>query len=198
MKVKKNWNISRFFLLPVLLSLSVFSVAQDVTIDRSYGYFGVRAGYMEIDNMEDGGSANIGFTSGFRFNNPIAIEVSLDYHTSEFSDVDRTTYALQASLLLYLAPITARIQPYFLGGGGFYLSGYDYWTDSGYRRTDFTSHKFGGHLGGGIDFWPTPDVSLTLDVRYLFLQEETPEDAVADLNGNIDGILATIGAKFRF
>jgi|GEM_PF-1509295 len=185
-------------ILPVLLVISTFGMAQDVTIDRSFSYFGVRVGYMEIDNMEDGGSANIGFTSGFRFNNSLALELSLDYHTSEFSDVDRSTYALQASLLVYLAPTTAEVQPYLLGGGGFYLSGYDYFTESGYRRTDFTSHKFGGQLGGGIDFWPTPDVSLTVDVRYLFLQEDTPEDAVADINGSIDGILATIGAKFRF
>lgn len=191
-------NLLKTVLLLMMAAVSSLCFAQDVTIDRGYGYFGIRAGYMEIDNMEDGGSANIGFTSGFRFNNPVALELSLDYHTSEFSDVDRTTYALQASLLLYLAPITARVQPYLLGGGGFYLSGYDYWTDSGYRRTDFTSHKFGGHLGGGIDFWPTPDVSLTVDVRYLFLQEDTPEDAAADINGSIDGILATIGAKFRF
>ncbi|NOZ12085.1 MAG: porin family protein [Acidobacteria bacterium] len=185
-------------MLAVLLLCSSSGFAQDVTIDQSFSYFGVRVGYMEIDNMEDGGSANIGFTSGFRFNDPFAIEMSLDYHTSEFSDVDRTTYALQASLLVYLAPATARVQPYFLGGGGFYLSGYDYWTDSGYRRTDFTSHKFGGHLGAGIDFWPTPEVSLTVDVRYLFLQEDTPNDAAADINGSIDGVLATIGAKFRF
>ncbi|NOY22141.1 MAG: porin family protein [Acidobacteria bacterium] len=191
-------HIKKWVLLSAFVLVSSLCLAQDVTIDRSYSYWGVRAGYMEIDNMEDGGSANLGFTSGFRFDGPFAIEVSLDYHTSEFSDVDRTTYALQASLLVYLAPITARVQPYVLGGGGFYLSGYDYWTDSGYRRTDFTSHKFGGHLGGGIDFWPTAEVSLTVDVRYLFLQEDIPEDSVVNINGTIDGILATIGAKFRF
>jgi len=191
-------NLWRLLILPLLLVFGASSMAQDVTIDRSYSYFGVRVGYMEIDNLEEGGSANIGFTSGYRFDNPLAIEFSLDYHTSEFSEVDRTTYALQASLLVYLAPITAQVQPYLLGGGGFYLSGYDYWTDSGDRRTDFTSHKFGGHLGGGIDFWPTSDVSLTVDVRYLFLQEDTPKDAVQDIDGSVDGILATIGAKFRF
>ena len=192
---KTGW---KFLILPVLRGYSTFITAQDVTIERSYSYFGIRAGYMEIDNLEDGGSANIGFTSGYRFDDPFAIEFSLDYHTSEFSEVNRSTYAIQASLLVYLAPITARVQPYVLGGGGYYLSGYDYWTDGGYRRTDFTSHKFGSHLGGGIDFWPTPDVSLTVDVRYLFLREGTPQDAVLDINGNVDGILATIGAKFRF
>ncbi len=188
----------RLLVFPMLLVFCTGSMGQDVTIERSYSYFGVRAGYMEIDNLEEGGSANIGFTSGYRFDDPLAIEFSLDYHTSEFSDVNRTTYALQASLLVYLAPITSRVQPYMLGGGGFYLSGYDYWTDSGYRRTNFTSHKFGGHLGGGIDVWPTPDVSLTVDVRYLFLKEDTPGDAVQDINGSVDGILITIGTKFRF
>ena len=182
----------------MVLAVSAVCPAQDVTIEKSYSYFGIRAGYMEIDNMEEGGSANIGFTSGYRFNDPLAIEFSLDYHSSEFSEVDRSTYVFQASLLVYLTPINATVQPYLIGGGGFYLSGYDYWTESGYRRTDFTSHKFGGHLGGGIDFWPTPDVSLTIDVRYLFLQEDTPEDAVQDINDSVDGILATIGAKLRF
>ncbi len=164
---------------------------QDVNYDRSYEWFGVRIGYMEIENMEDNGSLNLGFTAGYRFNEPLGIELSLDYHSSEFSEIDRTTYAFQASLMVYLAPPTAHLQPYVLGGGGYYMSGYDYFRD-GVRYTDFTSRKFGGHLGGGLDIWMGQNTSVTLDVRYLFITEDAPG------MDNVDGLLATFGTKFRF
>ncbi len=164
---------------------------QDVNYDRSYEWFGVRIGYMEIENMEDDGSLNLGFTAGYRLNEPLGIEFSLDYHSSEFSEIDRTTYAFQASLMLYLAPPTAHLQPYVLGGGGYYMSGYDYFRD-GVRYTDFTSREFGGHLGAGLDIWMGENASVTLDVRYLFISEDAPG------MDNVDGLLATFGTKFRF
>lgn len=175
----------------LLCGVQTARAAEDVAYDRSYEWFGVRIGYMEIDNMEDGGSLNLGFTAGYRFNEPLGIELSLDYHSSDFSEIDRSTYAFQASLIIYLTPPTARLQPYVLGGAGYYMSGYDYFAD-GVRYTDFNSREFGGHLGAGLDIWTGQNASVTLDVRYLFLEEDAP--GMQD----VDGFLATFGTKFRF
>ncbi len=181
-------------LLVILFIPSVYSA--EIEREESYGYFGVRVGYMEIDGIEDGGSANLGFTLGFRVSNPVAIEFSLDYHSSEFSAVDRTTYAFQASLLLYLTSNT-NVQPYLVGGGGYYISGYDYWIN-GYKYTDFTSHKFGGHLGAGIDIMLGEYSTITFDVRYIGVDEDVPQEYFGYDTKTFDGILATVGAKFRF
>ena len=106
------------FAVLVLPLISLNLHAQDVTYEKSFSYLGVRVGYMQIDNLEDNGSLNIGFTSGYRINDPFAVEFSIDYHTSEFSDINRTTYAGQFSLLVYLASTQKQVQPYVLGGGG--------------------------------------------------------------------------------
>ncbi len=188
----KKVFVALFFL--ILLSPMVFSA--DIEREESYGYFGVRLGYMEIDGIEDEGSANLGFTLGFRVSNPVAIEFSCDYHSSDFSAVDRTTYALQASLLLYLSSNT-NVQPYLVGGGGYYISGYDYWVN-GYKYTDFTSHKFGGHIGAGVDILLGDYSIITFDVRYLAVDEDVPEQALGYDTKTFDGVLATVGAKFRF
>ncbi len=185
-----------FSVILILAFFSVFSFSAEIEKEESYGYFGVRLGYMEIDGIEDEGSANLGFTLGFRVSNPVAVEFSLDYHTSEFSAIDRTTYAFQASLLLYLASNT-NVQPYILGGGGYYISGYDYWVD-GYRYTDFTSHKFGLHAGAGVDILLGDYSIITFDVRYIAVDEDVPVEAFGYDNKTFDGILATVGAKFRF
>ncbi len=181
-------------LITTLFSPMVFSA--DIEREESYGYFGVRLGYMEIDGIEDEGSANLGFTLGFRVSNPVAIEFSCDYHSSDFSAVDRTTYALQASLLLYLSSNT-NVQPYLVGGGGYYISGYDYWVN-GYKYTDFTSHKFGGHIGAGVDILLGDYSIITFDVRYLAVDEDVPEQALGYDTKTFDGVLATVGAKFKF
>ena len=191
LRFPKGW----FFVLVVSCLLTVVPatpvIAQDVTYDNTQSWFGVRVGYLKIDEMEDEGSANLGFTSGLRFSDPLGIEVSLDYHSSDFSEINRTTYAFQCSLMLFLNDPTQPVQPYLLGGGGYYLSGYDYYS-GGVRYTNFTTHKFGLHAGAGVDFWIGPNSSLTLDVRYLFVEEDAPD------MDSVDGILATVGTKFRF
>ncbi len=181
-------------LIGIILGFSVF--AAEIEKEESYGYFGVRLGYMEIDGIEDEGSANLGFTLGFRVSNPVAVEFSVDYHSADFSAVDRTTFAFQASLLLYLASNT-NVQPYLVGGGGYYISGYDYWVN-GYKYTDFTSHKFGAHIGAGIDIMMGDYSVITFDVRYLAVDEDVPEEALGYDNKTFDGVLATVGAKFKF
>ena len=181
-------------LLGILFSPLIFSA--DIERDQSYAYFGVRAGYMQIDGIEDQGSANLGFTLGYRISNPVAIEFSCDYHSSDFSAVDRTTYALQASLLLYLNSST-NVQPYLVGGGGYYISGYDYWVN-GYKYTDFTSYNFGAHIGAGVDIMLGDYSIITFDVRYLAVNEDVPEDALGYGSKTYDGVLATLGAKFKF
>ena len=185
-----------FFVMLLAILLNPMAYSKDIEREESYGYFGVRVGYMEIDGIEDEGSANIGFTLGFRVSNPVAIEFSCDYHSSDFSAVDRTTYALQVSLLLYLTSNT-NVQPYLVGGGGYYISGYDYWVN-GYKYTDFTSHKFGGHLGAGVDIMLGDYSTITLDVRYIAVDEDVPREALGYDTKTFDGVLATVGAKFRF
>ena len=177
--------------LVLLFTMTGTARAQDVTVDHSHSWFGVRAGYMSIDDMDDGGSANIGFTSGLRVNNTVAVEFSIDYHSSDFSEADRTTYAFQCSALVFFAGTRAKFQPYLVGGIGYYLSGYDYYRD-GYRYTNFNTDKFGLHGGVGADFQVAPNAWMTLDVRYLFVDEDAPD------MDSVDGILATVGTKFRF
>lgn len=74
---------------------------------------------------------------------------------------------VQLTLLAYVLP-NLRVQPYLLGGIGYYRI----WaTGVGTRETEGRSieNKFALHAGGGVDVRVSRSVSLRLDARYVFL-----------------------------
>ncbi len=171
--------------------------ATEAPPDAPGGYIGGRVGYLEVEGV-DGGSLNVGFLAGYAFQKALALEGSLDYHTADYGSNGRETVALQASVCVY--PFSGRGRPrlYAVGGVGVYYSDYEI-TEEGYTPTDTREWDAGYHAGVGIDvpiglMDDTPDSLLTIDVRYLFTREERDDPQRIEP----DGILATIGLKFRF
>ncbi len=190
------------FVLAVLLS-SLASRAEDVEPvaeappDAPGPYVGGRVGYLEVEGV-DQGSLNVGFLAGYAFEKTLAFEGSLDYHTANYSSSDRETLALQASVCVYPFPGLRRAHPYAVGGVGVYYSDYAV-KEEGYSPTGMDEWDAGFHVGGGIDIPiglmdDAPDSLVTIDVRYLFTREEHDNPQRIEP----DGILATIGLKFRF
>jgi outer membrane protein W len=98
---------------------------------------------------------------------------------------------VQLSLLFYLLP-NARVQPYLLGGGGYY---YVHVTDTGPDGVASTgSSKFGLHVGAGVDVRVSTRLSLRADARYVFLDI----DAVSSLSKTADYWQAGIGFNLYF
>lgn len=184
------------------LLVAVVLVAFPATAFAQHGapYTGARVGYLRVETV-DAGSLNVGVLGGVYFAPRLAIEGSLDYHTPDFDDYGRTTYALQASVYVY--PFTAKhaFRPYGVAGAGFYWNFYE--ADEGFGLPEDNRTDGGFHAGFGFDVVigkegdpsaggaPDRPICLTVDLRYLFTHDD-PGDVESD------GLLATLGLKFGF
>ena len=161
-------------------------------------YWGARVGYLRVEGV-DSGSLNVGLLAGYEALEWLAVEGSLDYHTSDYHESGRATWAAQANLRLYPLPFLRRFRPYVAGGIGYYYSDYDLYASESYSPSSAHEDDGGFHLGGGFDVAIPPredgqDSFVTFDARYLFTHksEDDPRKIEAD------GILVTIGYKVRF
>ncbi len=178
-----------------LLADSAEADASESAHSEGRSYVGVRVGYLEVKHV-DTGSLNLGFMFGHFFHPMFAIEGSLDYHTPEFDVAERETFAFQASAYLYPFPSLAHLQPYGVGGIGYYLSRFEF---DAFSNLDNERVGDGGfHAGFGIDFPLSGEQEedkihkFTIDIRYLF----TEESETAEIES--DGVLISLGFKGQF
>lgn len=162
---------------------------------HSDGYAAFRIGYFRLEKV-DSGSLNLGLAAGIHSNKWLSLEGSVDYHTADYDAYNRSTYAFQASLLLYPFGRPNGIQPYLVAGAGYYFSD----TNDVEGIIDVSeewSGDGGTHAGFGFDVALTDRafdaVSLTFDSRWLFTEEEMRGEGVES-----DGLLVTLGVKYRF
>ncbi|HEX7668391.1 MAG TPA: hypothetical protein VF395_02350, partial [Polyangiaceae bacterium] len=106
-------------------------------------------------------------------------------------------YPVQASLLLFLLP--GPVQPYVLGGGGWYFTRSTFLGSQAALGSE-TQHTFGGHAGGGLEFGAGRRASVYVDVRYVFLRVDSI-DTIRDRfenNSKPDFWHGTAGVNFKF
>lgn len=124
----------------------------------------------------------------------LAIEGSADYRREEFAGGTKShTYPVQGSLLIY--PLgTTRLAPFILGGGGWYFT-----TVEGPGNFDDTQHRFGGHVGGGLQLFITEHLSIDSTYRHIWLERlETKNANLDDKKFNDNGHMVTIGLNIHF
>lgn len=137
-----------------------------------------------------------------RLAGPLGVEGLIDYRRTLYSaggeDVLRIEqYPVQASLMLFI--LSGQVQPYVLGGGGWYYTKSTYLGAQSALGSD-TQHTFGGHVGGGLELGAKAKVSLHVDVRYVFLGVDSI-DAIRDRYNNnpkADFWHGTAGLNFKF
>jgi opacity protein-like surface antigen len=124
----------------------------------------------------------------------LAIEGSADYRREDFGGGTKShTYPVQGSLLIY--PLgTTRLAPFILGGGGWYYS-----TIDGPAGFSDTQHRFGGHVGGGLQFFITNHLSIDSTYRHIWLERlESKNQNLEDKKFNDNGHMVTIGLNIHF
>lgn len=94
---------------------------------------------------------------------------------------------------MYLLP-GKRLSPFILGGGGWY-----YTTVKGPGGFDDTQNRFGGHAGGGLQFWFNDRVSIDGTYRHIWLEDVQSRDQnIKDKNFRDSGQMVTVGINFHF
>ena len=123
-----------------------------------------------------GGAAGTSFVGGAlgitRLTGVFGLELFVGYRRDSYDQagapvlrVEQTP--VQLSLLAYLLP-NLRVQPYLLGGIGYYRI---WCTGEGTLESEGKTieNKFALHAGAGVDVRVARAVSLRLDARYVFL-----------------------------
>ena len=172
---------------------------EDLDWDETRWHVGLRAGYIELEDVDEDGSYNLGLMLGRRLNPYFTIEGSLDFQTADFYLgeqgqsaqvvlIERETFALQLGLNLTLLP-HAEVRPFLSGGVGFYQSRYT--SDLGPRDDEDDG---GYHVGGGLEWLVHESFAFVAEGRWLFTQEEDGGDRTA----RADGFTTSLGARIRF
>ena len=162
---------------------------------------GARVAWVKANSRVDVDSVR--FVGGqIRMESPrLGIEVSLDTRSEDLELLNQkvSERPLQASLLLKLASGT--LQPYLLGGPGWYRRSVAPLQGPGEK---LSTSEFGWHAGGGLAVRFGRHVGVHGDYRYTFLNYGDDDDKVIALPG-LGGILPrhrgsmwTLGATVYF
>jgi hypothetical protein len=144
--------------------------------DGWYGAFGVTAGVLAIDDLDEP-FLMVGTPVRIRLM-PIAFQFGGEFSREEYYFDEgpygyyghRDLYSLDASMLFYPIPPMIPVQIYGMAGGHlFYASYRDYPDEYGGRWDD--DYGNGYHLGAGLDI-QMGDVIFNIEARRLWVNED--------------------------
>jgi opacity protein-like surface antigen len=124
-------------------------------------------------NPNDDGEGLKGFSSGeftggvlgARIRPHLAVELEGDYYETDLGSLVsrvRTSFAN----VIFLTTKGA-FEPYLEGGLGFYFAEQDFLISPSFVETS-SGAGFGVHLGGGLNFRLTPNITLGAEIRWMY------------------------------
>lgn len=130
---------------------------------------GPAVGWLKVRDADDG-TWMAGVQARLRLGRVIGVEGAITAHRSDFADdmIEVFQYPVQVSLLVFPFP-DSPVEPYLVGGAGWYYTRYEY--DSALGLDDETDSQFGVHLGAGLMIELGPKVQIFGDFRWIFLDE---------------------------
>jgi opacity protein-like surface antigen len=149
-----------------------------VPADAQSGGFGIGAHYSWVRNQDTEESSGMFGAMARLRGEVVGVEGAIDYRNEEMGGgVDLKTWPITASLMIYPVPVI-----YALGGLGWYNSTLDF--PDGSLFEDQTDTQLGYHLGAGMELPVSPNLRLTGDFRYHFVDYEF--DDIPSSIGNVD------------
>ena len=148
-------------LLLFTMALTLLSLASPANAKAQLGL------HLGVQKAQDADDANTIFGALVRSKSrDWGIEASIDYRQDKYFDglVTVRSWPVMLTLLYYPIPVIHADL-----GAGWYNTTIDYNNDLellGAR--DNTTQEFGWHFGGGVEF-PLEKITLTADVRYVFI-----------------------------
>jgi opacity protein-like surface antigen len=191
--------MKKTFGLSILALLALVLAAPHATADGFGMDLGIHGGAVGVDGG-DGNSFVGGAQARFHLFWIIGAEARASYYSDTYKlegvgEVDIENIPFQASAMLYLIKLP-KVGLYLLGGGTYSnlkVEGTSVGTG------EVTEKKWSAHAGAGVDINLSSSISLNGDVRYVFLDagsvDEALDSALADYNG--DFWAATVGLNFK-
>jgi opacity protein-like surface antigen len=185
-----------------VLCVGVVSLLAATPAAAQFGV-GARLAWVKANlRLDDDAVRSIGGQIRLGLSPRIGVEASLDSHSEDVELLNQKVKErpIQVSLLLKLA--TGPLQPYLLGGPGWYKRSVE--PLQGTLFDEVSSTEFGWHAGGGLEVLAGKHFGLHGDYRYTFLNFGDDDDKVIALPG-VSGLLPrhrgsmwTLGATVYF
>jgi len=197
---RSGWWLPSLFL--VLSPVLAEAPESEYTYPAADGYFGLHAGYVKLQDVDDDGSFNVGFSGGFYLYSGFAIGGAFDFQQSEFTletddvtiffpAIERETFSLQLELSFTPLPDSV-VRPYVLGGVGYYWSKY---SDESFGAAHVSDEGY--FAGLGLEMFGhgwRQGVAMAVETRWLFTEEATyGEEKFAP-----DGFNISVGFRGKF
>lgn len=187
------------FVGTLTFSASAQEAADRATNENTFG-FGPRLGFYTASDASDGNFYG-GLQARAKFGAIVGLEGSVEYRAGQKFEFDnytaRTSFVpLTASFMLF-APLSEYVSPYGLAGVGAYYTIYTYSreaSDLGFNNDN--SFNLGYHLGFGTELWFTDKTAISIDYRYLFLDNNDGQEGFDDVS--FDGNVFTASLMFYF
>lgn len=174
--MKKLFTVLLFSVL--LLSESF---AQGFSIGPQVGYYKSKGA--------DEGTMMYGAAMRLRLADMLGLEASINYRSESYEDnsITITSYPIMATAMIYVLPIA-----YSAIGAGWYNSDIDYSSQlNALGFKDGSNQDFGWHFGGGAEL-PLGILTLTADIRYVFIDYGFDKVPGQDLQSNFYVITAGV------
>jgi opacity protein-like surface antigen len=185
---------TRFTIFVLFLILFAAELpAQYRTTDAGKIWVGPQLAYFRAADA-DNASVMLGGFFRAKFSELVGMDLSINYRKEDYASgrVDVTQWPLLLSALFYPASSV-----YGLAGFGFYFTSFTFHSQSLIDLPDETSTRFGVHLGAGLEFELSSQISLFGDAKYVLLGydlEDFDEIRAGDFSANFFAI--TLGLMF--
>jgi opacity protein-like surface antigen len=157
--------------------------------DKSHG-LGLGGRYAYVTNEATDEASHMGGVMGRLRGGALGLEAGVDYHSEDIgADTKVKSWPITVNALVYPFSIV-----YGLAGVGWYKTTIDYPSELGLDND--TSDDFGYQLGAGVEYPVANAVSLTGDVRWMFVDHEFSE--IPDAIGNIESDSWSLNAGLLF
>ena len=168
-----------------------FSVVMFTQLNAQSMSLGPQLGYFKVQDA-DNWSSMIGGVLRLKLVPGLGAEASINYRQENYLNnaVTVRSWPVMLTGLIYLLPIA-----YGLVGFGWYNLTFDYNQNELPLFKDETTQKVGWHFGGGLE-WPISSIlTLSGDIRYVFLDYDF--QAIPG-SGDLKSNFTVITARFMF
>jgi hypothetical protein len=172
--------MKRFISIAVCAALLAFGGSQIVRAEAGPLSIGGRA--VNFEPIDGNGSWQGGAKARLNLPLSFAVEASVDHD-----------WPVQATALFFILPKVVWVQPYLLGGVGWYGTKVE-----GPNGFNDTQNRTGGHAGAGVDFNFNDHWYADATYRYIWLKDVHTVDANGSaLQVRDRGHMITIGLNYR-
>ena len=171
---------------------------------------GLNVSYMSIADDEDAEydtAVLIGANLTYVFTKAFSVEISAGYSKTDIdydlggNSINIGEFTSYPILLIgrFHFPIGKTVSPYIGGGAGYFVNSFDLNQSNFIAGVNMDAeNSVAFHINGGIEFFYSSNLALSLDVKYIWNEAEFRSTGVMPFEGDADLNTLLLGTGFKY